>query len=681
MNSKKFTLLAYTLYIALFVLVSPQLKAQVEIISDGTWKANAALIPGWDQPGFDDSGWDFATSPPPIAPLTIVVDGADPIWVNMFSPSAYFRKTFDLRSSPRSARIEVSADNQFRLYVNGTFLQYWQDQDAIYSVDVTDLLSCGENLIAIEGIETSDLGDGTPSMVSAKLTIDTNFVSSNIVRTICDGESFEGYDQTGFYTDVFLLPDGCDSTRFIDLTVVDEIETIIDQTICDGEFFEGYDETGTYEDIFSSQQGCDSIRIINLTVEGLGTSSIDTTICAGEIAFGYDASGTYEDIFQTPNGCDSTRTVTLTVLPPSNETIVTNICQGESFEGYSVSGTYIDILQNQNNCDSTRTIVLTVLDEITTTVDQEICEGEVVEGYTEAGTYVDVFQSQGGCDSVRTLNLSVITEIQTEVSTIICEGEEVFGYSEAGVYVDQLVGVNGCDSIRTLRLEVLPSVSTTVNASICQGEIFEGYTFDGIYEDIFVGTNGCDSIRILNLEVSSIDEIGTPSILAFPTGCNNRSGRIEVLLNSNSTDVLYKIDEEGTFQKSNIFDGLGIGTYTLFISDQAECITITEEFEILVDCPAFVPNAFSPNDDGINDFFTIYGQQDQISNIKVIKIFDRYGGLVFEAENIAPNVEMDGWDGTKNGEDLHSGVYVYYAEIEYLNTQTELISGEVALVR
>jgi hypothetical protein len=78
-------------------------------------------------------------------------------------------------------------------------------------------------------------------------------ITENISQTICDGDSFENYTQTGVYTDVFTAANGCDSTRVLDLTVLPNITENISQTICDGDSFENYTQTGVYTDVYN---GC-----------------------------------------------------------------------------------------------------------------------------------------------------------------------------------------------------------------------------------------------------------------------------------------------------------------------------------------------------------------------------------------------------------------------------------------
>lgn len=88
----------------------------------------------------------------------------------------------------------------------------------------------------------------------------------------------------------------------------------------------------------------------------------------------------------------------------------------------------------------------------------------------------------------------------------------------------------------------------------------------------------------------------------------------------------------------------------------------------------YSPNAFSPDGDGINDFFNISGQK--IEDFQ-IEIFNRWGQMVYKSFDL-----NDGWDGTFNGKKLPTGTYVYKIKTREFGIDQNLIkSGSVALVR
>jgi gliding motility-associated-like protein len=99
--------------------------------------------------------------------------------------------------------------------------------------------------------------------------------------------------------------------------------------------------------------------------------------------------------------------------------------------------------------------------------------------------------------------------------------------------------------------------------------------------------------------------------------------------------------------------------------------------EIAKDCFVDIPNAFTPNGDGINDyFFPRQWLSNGIINFH-LQIFNRWGELVYETKN----TDGLGWDGRLNGQEQPSGVYVYRIIVTYKNGTTENYDGNVTLIR
>ncbi|MCB0575389.1 MAG: gliding motility-associated C-terminal domain-containing protein, partial [Saprospiraceae bacterium] len=70
----------------------------------------------------------------------------------------------------------------------------------------------------------------------------------------------------------------------------------------------------------------------------------------------------------------------------------------------------------------------------------------------------------------------------------------------------------------------------------------------------------------------------------------------------------------------------------------------------------------------------------QVVEVRKFRIFDRWGSMVFEVPGFIPG-DPHGWDGTINGKPAQSGVYVWYAEFEFANGRSTLLSGDVTLFR
>jgi gliding motility-associated-like protein len=128
---------------------------------------------------------------------------------------------------------------------------------------------------------------------------------------------------------------------------------------------------------------------------------------------------------------------------------------------------------------------------------------------------------------------------------------------------------------------------------------------------------------------------------------------------------------------SNSFTPTDTTTVSVLITLNDFCTVSAEyTFNVYLKKDVFIPNAFSPNDDIINDILYIYSYK-AVERIISFKIFSRKGHLVYEAYNFPPNTFQYGWDGTFKGKKLHSETYVWKAVIEYVNGETETRTGAV----
>ena len=122
-------------------------------------------------------------------------------------------------------------------------------------------------------------------------------------------------------------------------------------------------------------------------------------------------------------------------------------------------------------------------------------------------------------------------------------------------------------------------------------------------------------------------------------------------------------------------------TYILTAIDSNNCIAVDSLTIFLVlDRPVFVPNAFSPNDDGVNDNWTLFGGR-AVRQVNVARIFDRWGALVFERINFPIGDEKLGWDGRFKDKPVNPGVFTYMAEVEFLDGVRILYEGDITVLR
>lgn len=121
-------------------------------------------------------------------------------------------------------------------------------------------------------------------------------------------------------------------------------------------------------------------------------------------------------------------------------------------------------------------------------------------------------------------------------------------------------------------------------------------------------------------------------------------------------------------------------TYQILVTDQNGC-PATAKILLRVDKNrrVYIPNAFSPDSDGVNDRFLIYAKEGLVRNISNFQIFNRWGGKVFEVSNAQPNDPFFGWDGMDKGEIVNPAVFIYFAEIEFIDGEKRIYKGDVTV--
>ena len=121
--------------------------------------------------------------------------------------------------------------------------------------------------------------------------------------------------------------------------------------------------------------------------------------------------------------------------------------------------------------------------------------------------------------------------------------------------------------------------------------------------------------------------------------------------------------------------------YTVKVTDANGCVS-SRNIKLLVICNDknfFIPNTFSPNNDGANDRF--YPRGTGLDHIQALRIFNRWGELVFEKRNFPANDAPSGWDGTYKGKAASSDTYIYMIDIICENANIITYKGNVTLIR
>ncbi|HQW91773.1 MAG TPA: WG repeat-containing protein [Ferruginibacter sp.] len=121
-------------------------------------------------------------------------------------------------------------------------------------------------------------------------------------------------------------------------------------------------------------------------------------------------------------------------------------------------------------------------------------------------------------------------------------------------------------------------------------------------------------------------------------------------------------------------------TYMLTVTNNYGC-TSTDVISLFVFCKSaqvFIPNAFTPDGDGLNDILMVRGKG---IFVKTFRIFNRWGELVFEKTNFNPNDTKYGWDGRVRGIPATPDVFVYTAEVICDNSVIYTYKGNTTLLK
>ena len=380
--------------------------------------------------------------------------------------------------------------------------------------------------------------------------------------------------------------------------------------------------------------GCVSTPNAAVTLEVIppvtGTQTL--TLCAGDSLFVGGAwqttDGTYSDALTSAAGCDSIRNTTLVFLPADTTYQFDTSCDPAQ------TGVFVDTLTTQAGCDSILVTTVTYAESDTTLLFDTTCDPQL------AGVFTDLYTTQEGCDSL------VITTITLLPSDTVTVAGESCDPADAGMFTELLTNRFGCDSLVITTIALLPSDTATVTGETCDpGEA-------GMFTELLTNRFGCDSLVMRSI----------------------------ALLPSDTTDLYGTTCEEadtGVFETRylNIFgcDSLVRTTVALLPYDSCHVPPIPMDVGL--------PNVFSPNGDGINDRFFVSAHPDALERIPVMRIFDRWGGLVSERTDILPNRPDDGWDGTFKGEPVNPGVYVWVVVLRFADGHEEARTGDVTLLR
>jgi gliding motility-associated-like protein len=522
----------------------------------------------------------------------------------------------------------------------------------------------------------------------------------------------------GVYKDTLKNAAGCDSLITTATVKVSPISyKTIDTTICENEQYKMpggaiITTSGTYTDTLKNKAGCDSlITRVNLSVFRVILRNLQPAICEGDdysMPSGkvISQSGVYLDTIRAKNGCDSLiTTITLTVKQPTRKDTTISICAGTSYKLPSGSivntaGVYKTIITASNGCDSVITTTLTVGLPLAVNVVANptvICAGETstltaVAAGGNSANYTYTWQAANSSNSTVTVQPNTTTKY-TVTLTDNCSLPAATASTTVTVHplpkVQFTLAPNdGCSPLSVTFSHVAES-GTQYNWIFGDGTTgnlpspTHIYTAAGVYTVTLraENTGGCKS----SSTISNAVRVYAPPIAAFETSPNpnmafNRT--IEFLDRSTgATSWAWQFgDRQGTSSMKNpIYEYRDTGTFStrLIVKNEQNCSDTANLLTVIsgIGKTVYIPNAFTPNKDGKNDFFRIFG-----ANIRSAKmaIFNRYGEKVYDGDGYTGK-----WDGRhmKNGQECISGAYIYAVTVvDKLGTE-KFYKGTVTLIR
>ena len=166
---------------------------------------------------------------------------------------------------------------------------------------------------------------------------------------------------------------------------------------------------------------------------------------------------------------------------------------------------------------------------------------------------------------------------------------------------------------------------------------------------VLINDNGCEGIN----DIEIIEKTNSFNVL-LEQGCNGNNYEINIANSNTMSNALYSWTGPNNFVSNNqniLVPNLEIGLYTVEVTDALGCKSSAAALVENTNC--FIPNAFSPDEDGYNDSFDLSGY-----NVKKIYVYNRYGRLVYDKENYSNE-----WKGqTNNNNKLPASTYYYVLE-------------------
>ncbi len=285
---------------------------------------------------------------------------------------------------------------------------------------------------------------------------------------------------------------------------------------------------------------------------------------------------------------------------------------------------------------------------------------------TQTGMLVSYFDGNGNplssplpnpfLSSTQNIRVEVVNPLNTTCKAFLTIPLIVHPVPEIELFGDELVCSNNPLFTKVINAGLLDETTISnytyqwfLNNNPISGETNYSLTVntEGIYTVTVTNSNGCVRIRTITVAASNIATINDVQVVDL-----SDENSITILI-SGLGDYEYSIDNEN-YQDSNYFANVTPGIYTIYVRDNKGCGSNSQEISILG-----IPDYFTPNGDGYNDYWNIKGINNRLNAETIIYIFDRYGKLL---KQISPLGQ--GWDGTFNGNQMPSSDYWYTVQLE-----------------
>ena len=234
-----------------------------------------------------------------------------------------------------------------------------------------------------------------------------------------------------------------------------------------------------------------------------------------------------------------------------------------------------------------------------------------------------------------------------------------------------------CSDIGSITLRTINSRGNYTYSWSKENQTISGNTTEksvsepGLYSVKAISLAGCESLEktiiVKNSEIATI----TKDDVIIIDDSNNNSMEI-IVSNIGIGDYEFSLDNEfGGYSKNNIFENITTGTHTLYVRDIGGCGISSYQFSILE-----YPRFFTPNEDGINDYWSIRGYDKNLNPLSEIYIYNRFGVLLYKMDASGP-----GWNGTYEGKKLPSNTYWFKSVFIDNNGLSIEKNGSFSLIR